>query len=166
MIARRLVLSVLLGVMCFGARAQESLSEMVSQANAEWMLGTWQGSSDDGNTVTIAFSWDLDKHVVVLQSKMGDVEIKGYSALDPVSREVKYVGFDNRGTVSKGGWGLEGGELTLRVESQTMERGPWKMAVVFAGEAASGLEARVHRIDDSGNLVTPARSTLKLKKAK
>lgn len=147
----------------FGAQAQQNLADMVSQADAEWMFGKWQASSDSGDTVALECSWDLDKHVVVLHGKMPDSEFKGYSALEPDSREVKYIGFDNRGTVTKGAWGMESGELTLRIESQSAERTA-KMAAVFTGSVSDGLEVRIHRVDDSGSIVSPARMTVKFKK--
>ena len=74
------------------AQAQTSLEDMVNQGNAAWMLGKWEGPADDGTTVMLIFSWDLNKHVVVLHGKVGDMEFKGYSALEPGSGEVKYTG--------------------------------------------------------------------------
>lgn len=146
-------------------RAQTTLEDMVSQGNAEWMLGKWEGPADDGTTVMLNFSWDLNKRVVVLHGKVGDMEFKGFSALEPGSSEVKYTGFDNRGSVSRGTWGMEGEELTLRLESKTDE-GTRKMATVFTGSASQGLEVRLHGVTEFGSLVSPARITLKLKKQK
>jgi hypothetical protein len=163
MILRYALLGLAACSLWLGAQAQQSLSDLVNEANAGWMLGKWEASTDDGSTVGLEFSWDLDKHVIVMHGKLPDSEFKGYSALDPASHEVKYVGFDTRGTLSKGTWGLEGGELTLRVESQSADR-TIKMGAVFTGSASEPLQLRVHRIDDSGNLASPARMTLKFKK--
>jgi hypothetical protein len=60
---------------------------------------------------------------------------------------------------------MEGGELTLRLESKTAD-GSRKMAAVFTGSATAGLEVRLHGVDDSGSLASPARTVLKLKKQK
>jgi hypothetical protein len=149
-----------------GAQAQTNLEDMVNQGDAAWMLGKWEGPSDDGTSVTLTFSWDLNKNVVVLHGKVGsEMEFKGFSAIEPGSGEVKYTGFDNRGTVTRGAWGMENGELTLRLESKTAE-GSRKMAAVFTGSASQGLEVRLHGVSDSGDLASPARTTLKLKKQK
>jgi len=165
MIARYLGMGLVACATWLGAQAQDKLAEMVNQANAEWMLGKWEAQTDNGGTVTLEFSWDLDKHVVALHGKTPDMEFKGYSALDTSANEVKYFGFDNRGSITKGNWALEGSDLVLRVESQTGER-TTKMGVVFAGNASEGLQLRLHGLEGSGSLSTPARVTLKFKKQK
>lgn len=164
MIARTLILGLLSCAIWVSAQAQTTLEDMVSQGNAGWMLGKWETSSGDGNT-SLNFAWDLDKKVIVLHGKIGDMEFKGYSAIEPGTSEVRYVGFDTRGTVTRGSWGMESEELTLRIESKSEER-TTKMAAVFTGSASDGLEVRLHAVNDSGSLATPARTTLKLKKAK
>ena len=149
-----------------GAQAQPKLADLVDEAKADWMLGKWEAATDSGGTVTLEFSWDLDKHVIVLHCKTPDMEFKGYSVLDPAgANEVKYFGFDNRGALSKGNWALEGSDLVLRVESQTSER-TVKMGAVFGGSASEGLQLRLHGIDSSGGLAQPARLALKFKKQK
>ena len=122
MIARYIVMGLLTLATCVGVQAQTTLEDMVNQGDAAWMLGKWEGPSEDGTSVTLTFSWDLNKHVVVMHGKVGDeMEFKGFSAIEPGSGEVKYTGFDNRGTVTRGAWGMESGELTLRLESKTAE---------------------------------------------
>lgn len=165
MIARYIVIGLLTCAAWVSAQAQATLEDMVSQGNAGWMMGKWETQSDDGNTVMLDFAWDLDKKVIVLHGKIGEMEFKGYSAIEPGGTEVKYVGFDNRGTVTKGAWGMEAEELTLRLESKSAERTA-KMAAVFTGSASEGLQVRLHSVNDAGALATPARTTLKLKKAK
>jgi hypothetical protein len=163
MILRYAILGLAACSLWFSAQAQQTLEDLVGEASADWMLGKWEASTDNGGTVTLEFSWDLDKHVIVLHGKMPDSEFKGFSALDPAAHEVKYTGFDNKGTLSKGVWGLEGGELTLRVESQSADR-TVKMGAVFSGSASEPLQVRIHRVDESGNLSSPARMNLKFKK--
>ena len=164
MIARLIAIGLLTCAAGLGARAQTTLQDMVDQGNASWMLGKWQGPTDDGNSATIEFSWDLNKHVVVMHGKVGsEMEFKGYTALEPGTSEAKFTGYDNRGALSRGTWDLEGGELTLRVESRSAERN-YKMAAVFAGSVSQGLEVRLHGVSDYGSIAYPARTTLKLKK--
>jgi len=164
-IARSIAIGLLTFAAWVGAQAQTPLEDMVNQGDAAWMLGRWEGPADDGTPVTLNFSWDLNKQVVVLHGKVADMEFKGYTALEPGSDEVKYVGFDNRGTFTRGAWAMEGGELTLRLESKTAD-GSRKMAAVFTGSATQGLEVRLHGVNEYGTLASPARTTLKLKKQK
>ncbi len=167
MIARFIPLALLLCLALLPARAQESIESLVSQAGADWMFGTWEATTDSGSTVTLIVSWELKKNCVLLHVKTDDMEIKGYTYKDPNAsgeQTLKYMSFDDRGSVGNGSWGMEAEELVLRTETQSSERGPVKMAVVFTGSASKGLEVRMHGIDGSGNLVSPARTTIKFKK--
>jgi hypothetical protein len=164
MITRYITIGLAVCALAFSASAQQNLEELVKEANANWMFGKWQAESDNG-TVTIELSWDLEKHVILLHAKTPDMESKGYTAKMPGSEDVVYVSFDNRGSVGKGKWAMENEELVLRVDQKSADR-TWKMAVVFGGSESKGLQVRVHRVEDSGDLETPARIDLKLKKQK
>jgi hypothetical protein len=166
MFARILALGLFVTSAWLNAQAQQKLADLVSEARAEWMFGKWEASTDDGTTVQLTVSWDLEKNVAILHGKYENVEFKGYSAVDPNSSEVKYVGFDNRGVVSKGSWGMENEELVLRYESTTWERGSFKMGAVFTGNPTDGLRLRLYRVDGSGYLASNPELTLKFKKAK
>lgn len=166
MITRYAALALLACGLTTTAVAQDTLQDLVTQARAEWMFGRWQGESENGDKVDLTVSWDLEKHVVLLHVKAGDMESKGYSAKDPRGEEVKYVSFDNRGSVGKGTWGMESDELVLRTESQSPERGPWKVAFVFTGSTSEGLKIRMHSVDQYGDMQTPARATFTFKKQK
>lgn len=166
MIIRHLGVGFLTCLLSVSALAQRSLESLVSDANAEWMFGKWQAETDNGDTVSLSVSWDLEKHVVLLHVKVGDLESKGYTVMEPSAEQPKYYSFDNHGAVGKGAWKVENGDLTLRVESESPDRGPAKMAFVFTGSASTGLQVRMHNVDGSGDLVTPARATFKFTKEK
>ncbi len=144
-------------------QAQQTLSDLVQEANANWIIGSWKASTDTGGTFRLDITWDLDKHAVVLHGKGDDIEFKGFSVLEPGSDQVSYFGFDNHGVVSKGMWSKENDELVLRVESRTDE-GARKMAAVFTS-TVGGLDLRLHRLDDSGNLVAPEHVLMQFKKS-
>ncbi len=164
MLSRYLAVGLVSCFACVYAQAQPTLESLVSDAKADWMFGQWQAQTENGDTVTLNVSWDLDKHVVVLHVKAGDMESKGYSVLEPKAETPKYYNFDNRGAVGKGSWAMEDGDLVLRLETETPDRGPRKSAFVFTGTSGSGMQVRMHDVDSSGDLATPARLTLKFKK--
>jgi hypothetical protein len=166
MITRSVLIGLLAGLVSLAAHAQPSLQNLVSEANAEWMFGQWQGQTDNGDTATLNVSWDLQKHVIVLHVKAGDMESKGYTVMEPKAELPRYYSFDNRGSVGKGSWNLEGGDIVLRVESETAERGPRKAGFVFTGSASAGLQVRMHSVDSSGDLSASPQFTLKFKKQK
>lgn len=164
MIVRNLALGLCACLVSLSAHAQPSLESMVSEESMEWMFGQWQAQSENGETVTMNVSWDLAKHVVVLHVKAADMESKGYTVLEPNAEFPRYYAFDNRGSVGKGSWNMENGELVLRTESERPDRGPLKAGFVFTGSPSTGLQVRMHTIDSSGDLVTPARVSFKFKK--
>jgi len=164
MITRHLAACAVASILSFSAYAQGSLESLVSEAKADWMFAKWQAETENGDKVTLDVSWDLEKHVIVLHVKFGDIESKGYTVLEPKAELPKYYSFDNRGAVGKGSWNMENGDLALRVESESPDRGPRKTAFVFAGTSSTGLQVSMHDVDSSGDLATPARITLKFKK--
>jgi hypothetical protein len=147
------------------ARSQDTLADLVGQAKAEWMFAKWEAKGDQGESVTLNVTWDLDKFVAVLHGKMGTLEFKGYTTIDPSSRDIKYISFSNRESISKGRWEMEGDELVLRLEEQDKQGTTRKTAAVFTGSASEGLQVRIHKIEDSGKLATPARVVYKFKKS-
>ena len=166
MIVRYLAVGLFACLLSFCAQAQRSLESLVTDAEAEWMFGKWQAQTENGDAVTLNVSWDLEKHVVLLHVKVGDMESKGYTVMEPKVELPKYYSFDNKGSVGKGSWNMENGDLVLRVESEGPERGPWKSGFVFTGSASTGLQVRMHNVDSSGDLAAPARATFKFKKEK
>jgi len=163
MIARHLATCAVASMLAISAYAQNSLESLVSEARADWMFAKWQAETENGEKVTLNVSWDLEKHVVVLHVKAGDMESKGYTVLEPNAEMPKYYSFDNQGAVGKGSWNMENGDLVLRVESET-DRGPRKTAFIFSGTSSTGLQVSMHTINSSGDLATPARITFKFKK--
>jgi hypothetical protein len=164
MITRLSLLVLLSFTLIVPARAQVSLASLADEANAGWMFGSWKTTTDNGDALQLNIAWDLDKHVVVLTVKTGDVEAKGYTVLEPGAEFPTYFGADNRGTVSKGNWNFEDGELILRLESSRPYESPRKWASVFGGSASSGLEIRLHDVESWGGLSYPAMTTMKFKK--
>lgn len=159
-------LSALLCGGLLGLQAQPSLVELVDEANANWMMGTWVGTMDNGATFTHTFKWDLNKQIIVMRGEIDDMSFMGVTSVDAETGEPKYVGWDSRGSHSKGTWADEGGEPALRIESKTSDGETRKMAVVFGRGTGGTLKIALHGLDEWGYLQTPAFATLELKKKK
>ncbi len=164
MVIRYVLMGLMACVSLMQARAQESLPDLVSQANADWMLGQWQAQTDNGGTFNLGIAWELDKHAVAFHGKDSNMEFKGFNVIEPGSDKVKYWGVDNHGVVAKGSWAMEDDQLTLRIDCLMPEGGTRKMAVVFGGSADEGLKIRIYGVNEDGELVTPAHATLSFKK--
>lgn len=161
---RNTLLALALAGSFLAAHAQSSLVDLVNEAQAEWMMGTWEGTTDNGDALTHSFAWDLDKKVIVMKGKASDMAYLGVTAIDPDTGEPKYTGYDNRGAVSKGTWGEESGDVALTIESNSPTDGKRKFAVVFGKAAGGGLELRMHGVDQWGYLQYPAWGTVKMSK--
>lgn len=164
MLLKPIALSLLLSGAMVAVHAQQSLVELVDEARAHWMLGTWEGPTNDGTLLTHTFAWDLDRKVIVMRGKAGEMAYLGVTAIDPATGDPRYTGFDNRGAVSKGTWAEEAGDLALTLESHSPTDGKRKMGVVFGRGADGGLELRLHAVDDWGYLRYPAGAVVKMKK--
>ncbi|MCB1125697.1 MAG: hypothetical protein KDM81_04320 [Verrucomicrobiae bacterium] len=164
MLKRTITLALVLAGSCLAAHAQPSLRDLVNEAQAEWMMGTWEGPTDDGQTLTHTFAWDLDKKIIVMKGKVGDMAYLGITAIDPETGEPKYSGYDSQGTVSKGTWSEESGDVALRIDGHSPTEGKRKIGVVFGKASGGGLQLRMHGVDQWGYLQYPAAMTINLKK--
>jgi hypothetical protein len=136
MITRYLAVGLFACMLSFSAQAQRTLETLVSDPAADWMFGQWQAETENGDPVSLTITWDLEKHVVVLHVKTRDMESKGFTVMEPKVELPRYYSFDNRGSVGKGSWNIENGELVLRVDTETPDRGPRKSALFLPGAPA------------------------------
>ena len=156
--------TLLLAGLLLPAQAQYSLEGLVQEAQAQWMFGQWKDADSGGNTAKINIAWDLKKKMIVLQLQTDDLEAKGYTVLEAGAELPTYLGADDAGAVSKGEWNYEDGVVILRLTTTRPYESPRRWAAVFAGNAASGLELRVHELESWGGLVYPAGMTVRFKK--
>lgn len=160
------MLGAALGGLLCSTQAQPTLAGLVGEAQAEWMFGTWEATTGDGTAVTHSFVWELDKKIIIMRGKAGEMSYLGVSSMNAATGEPKYVGFDNQGNQSTGTWADEGGDVALRIESSGPDGEKRKMAIVFGRASGGDLEIRLHQVDQWGYLDYPAGMTLKLKKKK
>jgi hypothetical protein len=165
MLLRLTLATVLAFGLSLAARAQPSLAGLVDEANYGWVFGQWKATTDSGSPITLKVSWDLDRKVAVLHITTEDMESKGYTVLAPGAENPTYFAADNRGSVSRGEWNYEGGDLVLRLETSRPDDSPMKWAAVFTGSPSAGLEVRMHGVESWGGLSYPARWSMKFKKS-
>lgn len=124
-----------------------SLSEIVSSAGTEWMMGKW--TSEDGN-ITLSYTWKLNKNAVAMAFQMGDRESEGMSVLKPGSDEVVYGSVDNEGTVSSGKWGEFNSNPTLFTTTTKQDGTARKMAIEHIKTDAGTMTVKLYAIGDDG----------------
>ncbi len=149
---RRMVLSaviVLLAVCAVPAVAQQKLGDFVTDGGYDWVLGRWAAATDEGK-VELEYKWGLDKHIVLVEVKMGDYRQRGIVMLDPDRGEVIGVAADNKGGTWKGDWTEEYGDLVYRLQQTGSNGQVNKMQVVHAKVDSDTVTIGVYGADSSG----------------
>jgi hypothetical protein len=141
----------LLALFCLTAAAPtlraSSLSEIVSSAGTEWIMGKW--NSEDGN-INLTYTWKLDKNAVGTAFKMGGRESEGMSVLKPGTDEVVYGSVDNEGTVSSGKWGEFNSNPTLFTTTTKQDGTARKMAIEHIKTDADTMTVKLYAIGSDG----------------
>lgn len=113
--ARKTSVLVLLILLCSGqVWAQSSLGDLVREGGNEWLIGTWKVTTDDGDTVTLSYKWELNKNMISASVKTPEFESKGIIITNGSDSEVKQVGADTMGRTTEGLWTGEYGTAILR----------------------------------------------------
>ncbi|NQV34224.1 MAG: hypothetical protein HQ515_16135 [Phycisphaeraceae bacterium] len=110
-----LLIAMILILMCTGqAWAQSSLGDLVREGGNEWLIGTWKATTDDGDSVTLSYKWELNKNMITTTVDTPEFESKSIIILSGADSEVKQVGADTMGRTLEGLWTGEYGVAVLR----------------------------------------------------
>lgn len=123
-----LVPTILATVLAVSVQAQQvSLVDKLAEASAEWLIGTWTGTDDGGDTVTITYASEFDGKAGSVHLKGNSIELKGLIGVDPVTDEVRQHAVTSIGAVLAGTWDDNGSGLTFHAtwhlpDGATLER--------------------------------------------
>jgi len=70
-LATLLVLSTVL-LLGSSASAQSQLERLVEEGQMSWLAGQWTATTDEGQTITLTYRWQLNKNMISVAFKMGD----------------------------------------------------------------------------------------------
>jgi hypothetical protein len=141
-------------------QAQETLADHIDEQRLHWIFGEWEGETDDGETVEVSYSWGLNQNLVMGQIKTDDWEGKSFTALDPASDVVKYVGMDDRGIYASGVWEAEDGKAILKYGYETPRGESGRVGVVHSRIDDQTMKVELHGLSGNDDLVQPARATI------
>lgn len=109
------LIGMILILLCTGQTwAQMSLGEMVREGGNEWIIGTWKATTDDGDSVTLSYKWELNKNMISTAVKSPEFESKGIIITGSSDTEVRQIGADTLGRTTEGSWTGEYGTAVLR----------------------------------------------------
>jgi hypothetical protein len=94
--------AILLSLLVATAATARNLNDVIQEAGAGWLEGTWESHDEAGHTTTTAYHWALDRHAVMLQLQSTRVNSRGMIFFRAADDEVVYVAADNRGGTSRG----------------------------------------------------------------
>lgn len=160
------ILAAVVVILAAGARAQQSLGELVKEYGLEWMAGRWVATTDQGQKIEAVYRWELNRHLVSTHFKMGEFEGRGMIYYSPTEDQVVQVGVDNRGGSNKGIWYPEGDKLIAKLEYTQASGESGKMAVVHWKVDARTMKAAMYAVDESGELADEPWGTLEYKRVR
>lgn len=98
-----LVVATSLAFSAIPARAQ-SLGDIVSEYGYDGIIGRWVATGDNDRTYELEYKWAIDKHVIIVDVKIGRFKYHGMIMFVPSRMEVIQIGADNMGRTWKGTW--------------------------------------------------------------
>jgi len=151
-------------MLAFNADAQETLAGRVDAGGAGWMLGTWEGQTENGDSFTQTFTWELEQHMILSHWQSPRMQTKGVILLDPQSDQVQFIAGSNRGGLLKGVWNPEGDALVLTLTAISPEGETWKAAVSHRRIDADTMQVDFYPIGADGTRESTAAMSTQLKR--
>ena len=161
-----LAIVVLLAVCAVPAPGQDKLGDLLYQGGYEWVLGKWVATTDEGARVEVEYKWGLDKHVILMDLKMGEFKLHGMIMYVASKEEIIQVSADNRGGTWKGTWRDDYGEAVNRMEGTQANGQTMKAEVVYSKVDADTMKVAMYGVDEDGYRASEAWGTLNYKRQK
>lgn len=152
----------------FGGQAMGqsgSLGDVVEKEGLGWLAGRWTATTDEGQEMSLVYRWSLDKHVIIHNGKMGDVDYFGIIFLSPKEGKVVWVSADNKGGASVGNWDVEDGKAVLKLKYTNPEGETQEMAVTYEKVNRNAMKVQLCGVED-GVVADEAWATLDFKRQK
>ena len=146
-------------------QAQSSLSDMIAEAQAEWLIKSWEGDVD-GSKVSLSFKWVIEDHVIASHFKGNNSESYSLIAVNPESGEVEQTGYNKDGKKNTGSWGPKDEMPFLKITSKDGEGNSQTMGVGFRLIDKNNIELQIFNVDASGSVADFSEFSLEMKRVK
>jgi hypothetical protein len=161
-----LTMAASLVVWTTGAAAQEKLGDLVTEGGFDWMIGSWTATTDQGDKISLAWTWELDKHVLNMHLKWPNYEYRGMIYYVPAEDKIVQVGADDRGGNGKGVWESEDDKAILKYENTDADGQTRKIAMVHSRVDKDTMKVEVYKLSDTGQLSESPVFTTQYKRLK
>ena len=160
----RLCTAILLGLVVAPTALARNLGDVVQEAGAGWLIGTWQMEDEMGNKTTVSYRWALDKNLVMLDFRSARWNSKGMTFCDPAEDKVTYIAVDDRGGHLQGTWSLEGGNPLVVYEHTDTEGHKRRVGVLHKRVDDNTFKGEMYEVLDSGQLASQPALTVEMKR--
>ncbi len=153
-------------ILSSGARAQQSLGEILKEYGFDWLLGKWVATTDDGTKIQAYYKLELNNHLISMGFKSGDLEGRGMIVYVPAEEKVIQVGVDNKGGIVKGLWDADGDKVVAKLEYTRGNDQTSRVAVVHSKVDAKTMKVEFYKLSSEGQLAEEPSGTLQYKRQK
>jgi len=161
----RITIIILLAVMADQVLAQQKLSDVVAEANLEWMAGRWIGTmGEDGPDVELEWRWSPGRYAVHAEYKVGEYLASGIIMYIASRNEVVEIGTDSMGASSKGLWSTAGNGATVSYMDTKADGETEQYEVIYKKVDSETMEATMYGIGAGGQRDAQPKGIIKLKR--
>jgi arylsulfatase A-like enzyme len=161
-----LILVSLLAVTAVPAVAQQTLGDLVSQAGYEGVIGKWAATDNQGRQCTVEYKWALDKHVILVDAKIGELAYHGMIMYQPYDVQPTQVGADNMGGIWNGTWDQDYDGLVNRQERINPDGNKEKLEHVYTLLDTDTFKVKEYPVGSDGWRASSPRGELTFKRQK
>lgn len=162
-----LIASVILMSFVAPVKTQEKLGDFISEYGYEWIIGKWLATSEDSRTTyEVEYKWGLDKHVVIVDVKIGDFKYHGMIMFVPSREEITQIGADNQGGTWKGTWDEDSEGTVNRNERLKPDGTTTQMEHVYVKISADSFKIKEYPIEANGYRASGSKGELTFKRQK
>ncbi len=113
-----LVLAVSFVGLSSPAIGAQKLGTLISEADFDWMAGSWVTTTDQGDVIEVTYKWAANKHVVIVEYKASSgFTYHGLIFYKATENKIVHVGADNLGGVWEGTWDSDGRRAMMKFEN-------------------------------------------------
>jgi len=152
-----------IGVLATGGNAQK-LGDLVAENGYEWLIGKWQATTDEGDTIQFEYKWQLDKHLIAVHLKWPQFEYAGMIFYRPMQEDVVQIGADNHGGNGKGTWDAMDGKAILKYEHTDADWETHRMAIAYSKVDNNTMKTEFYEMDSTGRIGDEPSGTLEYKR--
>ncbi|UCD00089.1 MAG: hypothetical protein JSW66_09440 [Phycisphaerales bacterium] len=161
-----LVVCVVLSGLAVPLTAQEKLGDFISQYGYEWMIGKWLATDQDGQANELEYKWGLDRHVVIVDVRIGDFKYHGMIMSIPSREEITQIGADNMGGTWKGTWDEDYEGVANRSECIRPDGTTVRMEHVYIRIDADSFKLKEYSVEAAGYRTSEAKRQMTFKRQK